>query len=240
MATAERAVPARSDSVFFPSMAIVMALTVFAGFSRTFYLRGVFHPPLVLSHLMIAHGLVFTTWIALVVTQTGLVAANRRDLHMKLGVFGAALATAMLVLGTWLAIDALRRGHAPHGAPSPTAFFAIPMEAITVFAVLLVWGIANRARSDWHKRFMILSTAAILPAALARLPVGFIEHGGPPVFFALTDLFLVAMAVYDFRTNGRLHPATLRAGVVLLLAQPLCLAIGMTGPWAAFAHWVAG
>lgn len=240
MSTADRVISTRSDSIFFPSMAIAMAFTVFAGFSRTYYLRGVFHPPLVLTELMIVHGLAFTAWIGILVTQTGLVAADRRDLHVKLGVLGITLAPVMVGLGTALAIYGLRHAHMPHGAPSPAAFFAIPMEAITAFAALVVWGIANRARPDWHKRFMLLSTVAILPAAVARLPLGFVEHGGPPVFFALTDLFVVALAIYDFRTKGRLHPATLRGGGLVVLAQPLCLIIGMSGPWAAFAGWLVG
>ncbi|MDE2134591.1 MAG: hypothetical protein KGM97_09390 [Alphaproteobacteria bacterium] len=237
MATAERlAQSARSDSVFFPAMAAAMALTVFAGFSRTFYLRGMFAPP-PLSTLMIVHGTVFTAWIALLATQTGLVAANRRDLHMKLGILGTAIAALMVVLGTMLAIDALRRGSAPAGAPSPIVFFAIPMFAIATFPVLVGIGIANRARPAWHKRFMILSSVALVTAAIARIPLGFIESGGPPVFFALADLFIAAMALYDWATLRRVHPATLWAGAILIAAQPLCLIVGATPAWHAFATW---
>ncbi len=238
MTTAERvAQPVRSDSFFFPAMAVALALTVFVGFSRTFFLGPYFQAP-PLSELKIVHGLIFTSWIALVITQTGMVAADRRDIHAKLGVIGIGLILAMIVVGPMLAVDSLRKGHVPHGAPSAIAFFAIPMFAIAMFALLVSTGIANRGRSDWHKRFMILSTVALLPAAVARIPLGFIEHGGPPVFFALCDLFVVALALYDFATLRRVHPATLWAGGMIIAAQPICLIVGGTPMWAAFAHWL--
>ena len=231
--------PARSDSVFFPSMAIAMALTVFAGFSRTFYLRGVFAPPpLANPGLMIVHGAVFTSWIALLIAQTSLVAAGRRDVHRTFGWIGMGLVALMIFLGTWLAVDALRRGDAPPGAPSPEMFFAIPMSAIVMFPVLVAIGVANRARPDWHKRFMIMSNVAILTAAVARLPFAFIRAGGPPVFFGLTDLFVVALAAYDLATKRRVHPATLWAAALILMTQVGSLAIGMSAPWHHFADWL--
>lgn len=235
---ANAARPVRSDSIFFPLMAVAMALTVFAGFSRSFYLKSVFHAPPVLSTLMIVHGLVFTSWIALLITQTGLVAVNRRDLHRTLGAAGIAIAAAMVVLGTWLAIDALRRGEAPHGAPSAVIFFAIPVFSIVAFAILAGAGIANRTRPAWHKRFMILGTGAMLSAAVARLPLGFIENNGPPVFFAVSDVFIMFMALYDAATLKRVHPATLWGAAVVIGSQVVSLALGGTSAWAALAVWL--
>ncbi|HEX7777297.1 MAG TPA: hypothetical protein VF449_12295, partial [Parvibaculum sp.] len=103
----------RTDSIFYPSMAAAVALAAFIGFSRSFYLKPVFHAPPELSALMLVHGLVFTSWCALLIAQTGFVAAGRHDLHRRLGVAGVALAAAMIVLGLWLAVDALRRGFSP-------------------------------------------------------------------------------------------------------------------------------
>jgi hypothetical protein len=235
MATAERTVQRiRSESIFFPAMAMAFALTVFVGFARTWFMAPYFAAP-PLSELKIVHGLIFTSWIAVLIAQTGLVAADRRDIHMKLGIAAIGLMLAMIVVGPMLAIDALRRGSAPPGSPSVIAFFAIPMFAIAMFAVLVTIGIANRARPEWHKRFMILSTAALIPAAVARIPLGFIENGGPPVFFALSDLFILALVLYDVTTLKRVHPATLWAGGLLIVAQPLCLIVSGTQMWHDFA-----
>lgn len=230
----------RPDSVFYISMAAAVGVVTFIGFSRSFYLKSVFHAPPELSALMVAHGLAFTTWVAVLMTQTGFVAAGRRDLHRRLGGAGIALAGLMVVLGLWLAIDALRRGFAPVGAPPAPVFFAIPFFDMIAFAAVIAMGYANRRRLDWHKRLMILSNAALMDAAFARFPLDAIEKGGAPLYFLLADLFVVAMAVYDGRTLKRIHPATLWAGGIVIASQVIRLAVSGTAAWASFAGWLAG
>lgn len=231
--------PARTDSIFFPSMAAALALTVFLGFSRSFYLRPVYHGgPHELSTLMIVHGIAFTSWIAVFIAQTGLVAANRRDVHRKLGIAGACIAASMVVLGTWLAIDALRRGEAPNGAPSPQFFFAIPIFTIIVFGILTWAAIANRARPAWHKRLMLLGTVAILSAAIARWPLAIFETGGPPAFFAGTDVFVAVVVLYDVFTLKRVHPATLWGAGAVIASEIVAMAVGGTAAWGALAAWL--
>lgn len=230
--------PVRSDSVFYPAMAIGMGLLVFVGFSPTYYLKSWFDSPQ-LDVLRMVHGAVFTSWIGLLTFQTAAVAANRRDVHRRTGVIGAAIAVLMVVLGTVLAISALRAGHAPAGAPSAEAFFAIPIFNIAVFALLVGLGIAWRSRSAFHKRFMILATAAIVAAAIARIPAGLIVNGGPPVFYGLTDLLIILCAGYDVVTIRRVHPATWWSGTAIVASQVLSLAVGTTPLWLAMAKFVA-
>jgi hypothetical protein len=71
--------PAR-DRWFFTGMALAAALTVFVGFARCYYLRSAFGGP-PLPPLVHLHGVLFTAWILLFVTQTSLVAASRWDLQ---------------------------------------------------------------------------------------------------------------------------------------------------------------
>jgi hypothetical protein len=216
--TPPRARPRRSDSVFFPLMAITMALVVFAGFAPTYYLKYQFNGP-PLSLLKMIHGAAFTAWITLLVTQTGLIASNRRDLHRPLGVAGAGLAGLMVVLGTMLAIDALRRGFVPPGAPpSPAAFFAVPMGDMAVFIAMVSLGVINRKRMDYHKRYMLLATAAIIDAAVARIPLAIIQ-----------------VALYDLAIKRRVHPATIWSGVIIIGSQALRVWIGGTQIWHDFA-----
>jgi hypothetical protein len=77
----------RFEDFFFSSMAVLILITVFLGFARTYYLAGVFNanplPPLL--HL---HGAAFSSWILLLIVQTSLVAAGRVDLHRRLGLLG--------------------------------------------------------------------------------------------------------------------------------------------------------
>lgn len=236
MTTVDRVgAPVRTDSVFFPGAAIAMALVVFVGFARSYYLKSYFHVPPVLSTLMMVHGVVFTCWMALLVTQTGLVATERRELHRSMGFAGVGIAVLMLVLGTALAIDALRRGFAPAGAPSAIVFFSIPIGDMVAFATLVGLGIANRAQSAFHKRYMLMSTAAILDAAIARIPVDFIETYGIIAAFALADLFIVALAIYDLYALKRIPRATLWSALIIVGSQVGRLLLSGTALWAGFA-----
>lgn len=226
--------PARADSIFFPAMALAMALVVFAGFAPSYYLKSVFNAPPPISPLMAMHGAAFTGWIALLVAQTGLVAANRRDMHRALGAAGVALAAAMVVLGLMLAHDALVRGFTPPGGPPPAVFFIVPVGGILAFLVLVGLGTANRKRADAHKRYMLLATALLVEPAAARLPV--VRELPPPVFFGIADLFIVAMIAYDFSQRGRIQRATWICAAVIVASQVLRLVIGFTPAWQAFAN----
>lgn len=211
-----------------------MAATVAVGFGPTFYLRPVVAGP-PLRSLLLLHGFLFTAWIVVFVTQATLVANHRTDLHRRLGGYAAALAAVMLVVGLATAISGARLGHVPVGAPPPLVFLIIPFSAIVLFAGFVAAGIHQRGRPETHKRLMLLASASILGAAVARLPL---LPPMPPVFFGVSDLFVVAGIVYDLRTRGRVHPAYIWGGLILLLSQPLQLMLSGTSAWLAFAHWL--
>ena len=105
---------------------------------------------------------------------------------------------------------------------------------------MLALGWRNRRRPDYHKRYMILATALLLDAAVARIPLGFIESGGIVVAFVLADAFILLTALYDVATQRRVHPATLMGGAIIIGSQVLRLVIGGTAAWQHFAMWLAG
>ena len=115
----------RRDRIFFAAMATVIALVVFAGFSRTFFLKGLFgtRPLSLFFHI---HGFVFSCWIILFIVQITLVATGRINVHRRLGIAGAILAVLMVVIGLMAAIDSARRGFTTPGGPPPLVFFVIP------------------------------------------------------------------------------------------------------------------
>ncbi|MFN2494007.1 MAG: hypothetical protein ABR501_14115 [Pyrinomonadaceae bacterium] len=227
----------RRERLFFTGMSVAFAITVFAGFSRTYFLRSYFDPrPLIpLLHL---HGIVFTSWLALFIVQTTLVAANRTRVHRRLGIAGGVIATLMVVVGTTTAIIRAKVVEAPVGAISPLVFLTIPLGDMLVFAIIVWAAFYYRRRPEAHKRLMLLATITILPAAVARLPFTFIQQFGPIAFFGLTDLFIVPILVYDVFTRGRPHRATVLGGSLIVISHPLRLLIGNTNAWLAFATWL--
>jgi hypothetical protein len=225
----------RLERRFFTGMAVAAAVTVFAGFAPTYFLKSVSGGP-ALAPLLHVHGILFTCWIALFVTQVLLVGAKRTDIHRRLGVAGALLAVAMVAIGFATAVGAAGRGIAPPGGPPPLVFLVVPLADLVVFSGLVATGLYLRRRIETHKRLMLLATIGLLTPAIARLP--FLAGGGPLAYFGLTDLFVVACLVHDRIGRGRVHPAFAWGGLGLVLSQPLRLLIGGTPAWLALAGWL--
>jgi hypothetical protein len=218
--------------------AIVAALLVFSGFARTYYLKSVFQTP-ALPTLVLVHGFVMSAWFVLFATQTWLVEARRVDIHRRLGMLGAIMVVLMPVLGVATAIEGARRHAGPPGIP-PLAFLVIPIFDITMFAIFAGAGLLLRRRSDFHRRLMLLATLGILAAAIARVPLDFIRHGGPVVFFGLTDVVILACVSLDTIRHRRLHPAFGWGTALLIVMQPAGLLLSGTTAWMHFAGWLVG
>ena len=241
MATLAEPAPTRlsAERRFFGAMALIMVAATFVGFAPSYYLAPAFGAK-PLSTLLHVHGVVFTLWMLLYVAQTGLVSARRTDIHRLVGPAGLALAVVMVPLGVATAIITKQVAAANHLPPSgPPLIF--PLGAILTFAVLVGAGIAMRRRSAWHKRLMLLGTAAILTTPLARI-TRFSHLGLMPAYggMILSDLLLIGLVAYDLKARGRLHPATLWGGGFFLATQLVRILLNMTPAWQAFAKGLTG
>src|SRR5579864_8624374 len=231
------------DRVFYSGMAILMALAVFTGFARTYYLSSLFGTNATFSGgpfstTVRLHAALFTTWVALFLVQTSLVATHRVVVHRRLGLAVAILAAMMIVVGTATALNSARRGGAPPGV-DPLAFLAIPLGDMAVFSVLIATALYLRRKKEAHKRLMLLAYTAILAAAVARFP-GVLPLG-PLWFFGLTFLPILAFCIaYDLVTRRRVHPAYLWGGALLILSVPVRLMISSTPTWHRLAEMFVG
>lgn len=217
--------------------AIAAIIIVFAGFARTYYLKGAYGGP-ALTGLVQLHGFVMTLWIAIFLLQTTLIASGRTALHRRVGVVGAVAAALVVVVGVSTAITAARLGVTP--GPPPLVFLAIPLGDMLVFPILVGAGLLLRRRSDFHKRLMLLSTLSILTAAIARIPVDFIAAGGLPMFFGLTDLLIFGCVAFDTVKNRRLHPAFGWGMLLIIGSQVARFLVAGTPEWGRFAAWLTG
>lgn len=233
--------PARlaGERRFFMAMTVAMLATVVAGFARSFFLRAWFpdHPSPA-EPAFYWHGAVFTAWYVLLVVQSALITGGRVGTHRALGRAGGVLAAVMVLLGSYVALVAAGREGGFIGIPvPPLSFLAIPLTDMLIFGILVACAIARRNAAQTHKRLMLVASTSMLPAAVVRLPFDFIAPAGPLAFFGLADLFLLTIVVWDLATRGRIHPATLWGGLLLIVSQPLRLVISGTEPWLAFAGW---
>lgn len=227
------------DRLFYSGMAIAMALTVFVGFARTYYLSAYFGTTTTLSGgpfsaVVRLHAALFTTWVILFIVQTSLIARHRVALHKRLGIAVAVLGAMMIVMGTAIALQGGLRGAAPPGV-EPRAFLAIPLGDMLVFALLLTAALWLRGNKEAHKRLMLLAYTDILAAAVARIP-GVLPFG-PFGFYGLTFLPVLALCVaYDLTVKRRVHPVYLWGGALLILSVPARLLISTTSAWRSLAE----
>ena len=229
------------DRVFYSSLAIVMALVVFVGFAPTYYLRALNDSPVTvtgrtaLTPLAHVHGAIFTAWVLLFIVQTALIASHRVKVHRRFGNAGAVLAAAMVLIGSNTAIASARAGGAPPGV-DPLAFLAIPLFDMVLFPIFVGAALWHRRNRETHKRLMLLAYISIITAGIARWP-GVLQYG-PPAFFGLTCIFLLAGAIYDAATRRRVHPAYIWGGAVFVISVPVRLMVSSTETWRRIAEYL--
>jgi hypothetical protein len=217
---------------FFIAAAIGIASIVFAGFARSYYLRGLFGvPPLPL--LLHVHGVVMTSWTVLFVGQTCLIAAHRVDWHRRLGIFGAALAVVVVVVGAIVnvraAVGAVQTP--PTHPPTFLAILGFNLIDLLVFATFVGVGIAFRRRSGLHKRLMLLATLSMLGQPFARVV------SNSTALLLVYSCVLVCLAFDTFR-NRRLHLAFAWGAALLIVSLQLAYLGSQTQEWIRFAKWL--
>jgi hypothetical protein len=229
----------RAERAFFTTMAGVFLLIVFIGFAPSYYLRGIIdpgHPLLPMTPLVHAHGLLFSLWILLFITQTSLVAAGRTDRHRRLGVLGVVLAGAIIVVGFLTAIHGVARASGPPGI-DPLVWLAVPLFELSIFAILVGAGLLRRRDVHTHKRLMLIAMIGLMGPAVGRMPwpvalqayVAFLGY-----------VLLVPLVIWDFKSRRRPHPATVLGGMLLIGIQLVRMTVWQTPGWREFAGWVVG
>lgn len=252
MATIASPRPQRLVGNFYVTMAAIFAAIAFSGFFMTYWMqvaRGTF----VGAPMLHLHGLLFSLWTLFFLSQALLVRNGRLRNHKAWGLVGISLATAMLFTGLAVAISGMNaRLEAGYG-DAAKAFSIVPITGILLFAGLVIAAIANIRRPEWHKRFMLVATTALLQAALARFFFLAATGGGPgmrpgmgpplpvertmmPGFLVI--LLIVAAMIHDWRSNGRVHAAYwwgFAATLVVQLSRPL---MAHTETWYHFADYL--
>jgi hypothetical protein len=233
----------RRDDYFFSGMALLILASVFSGFARTYFFAGLWNAPLP-NRLIHVHAVVFSSWIVLFILQIALVSTKRVRWHRNLGVLGAALAMAIVTLGMLASTDSLSRGFSPPGSGiDPRTFYAIPFLQVVVFAILIIAAFRFRFSPTAHKRLMLIATISLLGPAINRWPVALFQKV-PPLTSAVLLGFILMLVAYDIWTLGKVHRATLWAGLTVVVSQLLLFPIGQTAPWHSFADrvtkiWIA-
>lgn len=232
---------ARSNYFFI--MNCLLLAFVFLGFAPSFYLKFMVqeHPfyPDGLPFPYIFHGMVLTIWYVFLVIQTGFIKFKKIGIHRKMGWFGAFL--AVLVLGSTFWVITIFPGRMEQLAagmnqtvdevePGLHAILWLDMFMSILFATFVWLGIANRNRSEIHKRLMLYSGLVFLFAAVGRIggTISFIL--GMNIGFIVGNLLLLGLTasllVYDYMKVGKILTISWICFALYWLAIILSLLIG--------------
>ena len=141
------------------------------------------------------------------------------------------LATLAVLSAAWIVALTAFDGKATGSGLSDQTGLFIQIGTSTWFAMLVVLGFRSTRRPDYHKRYMIMASIAMLAPAYSRIARLLVE-GRSPVDSAFIAVPLIgALFFHDFRTLGRAHPVTLWAGLGYLGYVAIRLPIAQSELW---------
>jgi uncharacterized protein with PQ loop repeat len=215
------ATPDRRLKRAYLSAALAIAVILFAGFAKNYYLRLWLstRPIVALDHI---HGLVMTAWVLLFLAQTWLIASRRSDLHRKLGVAGAAVAAIVVTLGVYTIAFSIFR-HEKNAGVGLFALLFVAFDGLSLllFSGFVIMALRARLRPQTHKRLMLMAMIALLPPAFGRLVAYFTHSGVQAIVLTLMCAAVLLCVGIDTLRHRRLHPALAWSGALVIAVNVL-------------------
>ena len=236
-APAGQAAAVRGWPSFHLVLILLMAGFVLAGFGMT-YLgplgAGTFPaaPPIV--HL---HGIVFFSWMLLLIVQSLLVNVRNVRLHRSLGTFGISVATLVVVMGATMQIvgasTTTLRGSGP-------GVFYLGLVAPPSFAI--IFGLAIRAvrRAEEHRNLILLATVSILMPGINRVYMNGVGLDYVPFVqtYLTMDAFVAAILWHERRSTGTISAPTWMGAAIVVVPQLFLKLVSSTPWWAEFVYFL--
>jgi uncharacterized membrane protein YozB (DUF420 family) len=221
--------------------ALALAFALF-GFGRTYLLpmaNGDYSGQLYL-HI---HGAVFFLWLILGVIQPMLIQNRKTSVHRKVGYFGFALGVLMVFIGLYVAFARVKFHIAGGAGESAKAFLLIPITDMILFATFIALAFRNVKNPQAHKRYIILSTLSILPAAFGRIFQLFTwwtenEWINSLLAISVMECTLYLGIAFDAITRRKVHPVYLWGGLIIIGVHLFRDPLSHTGWWLLLSEWL--
>lgn len=226
------------------AFAIFLAFALLA-FWPSYFSRLFLQP----SYHVHAHGIAMTLWCVMLVAQALLIRKADRDLHKRIGKLGYALVP--LVAATTIHLAHFRLQAAPAVTAPVMLSTALMVNGTVVFVVFYLLAMLNRHTPAVHARFMLCTVFPLFtpvtdrlifahaPAVLAYVPRLNGSPVAPAAGFALADLILIGLSLWDWRSNRRLGVFPVALGILVLYHWSVLL-WHRYGFWEDFTAWFLG
>jgi hypothetical protein len=154
------------DKYFYFSMSLLVAAIAAWGFSYTVN-ANLFHPAIPRPIILYFHAAAFSGWLAFFILQTALVRTHNVRWHRTLGWFGAALGSAMVMLGCTTSVIMARFDTYRLHMPGQDAFLIVPFTDMlafgTCFGLAVLWRAGNLSS--------IAGSSLLAPACCSTQPL---------------------------------------------------------------------
>jgi hypothetical protein len=235
------AVPGRRISIFIP-LAVLMMVFAVVGFWDD-YFRDLFFGETHARWRVHLHAAVSMGWLVLVALQAYFAMTRRVALHVAMGRWGMWFGVAVMVIGLGFALLKVAERAAAEGAASVERQFTAPLVDMLVFSIFLGGAWITRRRPDYHKRFILLATTALVIAGVGRMPWfngsrSIAAADVIPFLLVWLSPVLVAMTV-DWIRQRRIHVVYI-FGIGLMVLQRYREILRQSDAWRDFMHWLAG
>lgn len=195
------------------------------------------------------HGIAMTIWCLTLIGQAVLIRLKRNRIHKAMGKISYVLVPVILITGFHTAHYVLKDFQVH------SAFYysniALMFNALIIFAIIYGLAIYHRKQPVIHGRYMLCTIFPILTPITDRLVYYHAESilrfmptmdGIAIVWivgFALADLLLIALVIWDWRVHRKLNVFPVALGLVLLY-QISVLAFHQFAFWRSFGDWLMG
>jgi len=195
------------------------------------------------------HGIALTLWCMMLIAQAYLIRTKRRALHRKIGALSYALVPIVVATTINLIHYRMKGG----GTLPEIGLYQIALMVNAVIAFLLIYclAIVYRKQPELHARYMVCTVfplftpvtdrwiSANWPALLSLVP----SLNGVPIVqvlgFALADLLLVGLIVWDLRAKRRVHTFAIALGIIATYHASV-LSLYRFEFWRTFSDWFRG
>lgn len=226
-------------------MALVISASIIYGFAQTID-AGIIHPPFPRPWILYFHAIVFTTWLAIFITQTALIRSHNVRLHRTLGTFTLALGALIPIVALAVSLT-MDRLNIQHNVMHDPQFLAIQLNDIVGFSVLFALAAWLRRKPEYHRRLMFLAICYLTDAGFGRWPMfGPVFARSATLGFAVTYLVVDSLVLCGIARDWIVDR---KVGIVYRYALPFffatqatALALYATTPawWIAFCHALIG
>jgi len=161
-------------------------------------------------------------------------------MHRTLGTFGISIATGLVIFAAIISIENVRASLALGADPFLFELMYLNLVAIVTFLILFVLAMSKTRQPEYHRRLILLATIGFIGAGINRFYVFAFGVDFAPFWFlyAVSDLFILALVINDWRTLRRLHPATITGGLVIVVIQLLHWPVAGSPAFESITYWL--